>query len=145
MMLGTSEILGENFNDHYEGSELNIVFLQFVYVAYSICSTIILLNLLIAMMTDTYAHIKAMTSIGATYMDSFRLVYKWRARIFKYLKIRIHDNITRDQRRWMLTVPIEKIKDFGTNKNTLEGPCNEKKKVVNVSSLEGDSILPQVD
>ena len=61
MMIGMGEIFDENFDTYYGslGMKSATVSIKLVYLFYVILTTIILLNLLIAMMTDSYSAVKA--------------------------------------------------------------------------------------
>ena len=62
MMLGMGELfLTEDFDRDYVAAGYNPVVPKIVYLIYIILSTVIFLNLLIAMMTDTYSSVKVRT------------------------------------------------------------------------------------
>ena len=60
MMIGMGDIFYEGFDDDYENDDKKYsgTFLKVLYLVYIILTTVILLNLLIAMMTDSYQAVK---------------------------------------------------------------------------------------
>ena len=59
MMIGMDEIFDEDSDENYSSVGSSSVYLRVAYLFYIILSTIVLLNLLIAMMSDTYNDIKS--------------------------------------------------------------------------------------
>ena len=59
MMIGMDEIFDEDTDENYSSVGSSSVYLRLVYLIYIILATIILLNLLIAMMSDTYNEVKS--------------------------------------------------------------------------------------
>jgi len=67
VMLGMGESpVDSSFDEMYEASGGDPAFVKWVYIIYVTISTIILLNLLIAMMTDTFADIKLKVKLKET-------------------------------------------------------------------------------
>ena len=58
MMLGMDDLFGGDYSSGFEAAGVSPLFSKLLYLAYLIMATIILLNLLIAMMSDTYMEIK---------------------------------------------------------------------------------------
>ena len=111
MMIGMDEIFDEDTDQEYEDNNSSSIYIRVVYLFYIIMSTIIMLNLLIAMMSDTYNAIKSRE--GQTWrVASVRMALHiekslpWVPRSLKVLKL-VKSKITYNEAtgRWMLPVP----------------------------------------
>ncbi len=106
MMIGMGDFFIDNFDD-----QPNSTFIKALYLFYIILTTVILLNLVIAMMTDSYAAVKA--SEGTTWrVGSVRLAVEleksmpFLPRIFNVLGIKHNPmRYDPDTKRWMMTIP----------------------------------------
>ena len=106
MMIGMGEIFDENLDQHP-----NATFIKILYLFYIVLTTVILLNLLIAMMTDSYAAVKARE--GTTWrVGSVRLAVEleksmpFLPKVFKFIGIKHNPlHFDADTDRWMMTIP----------------------------------------
>ena len=106
MMIGMGDIFDDNLDAHP-----NATFIKVLYLFYIILTTVILLNLLIAMMTDSYAAVKARE--GTTWrVGSVRLAVDleknmpFLPKVFKFLGIKHNPlHFDPDTKRWMMTIP----------------------------------------
>ena len=110
MMIGMGDIFDENLDSHP-----NSTFIKVLYLFYIILTTVILLNLLIAMMTDSYAAVKARE--GTTWrVGSVRLAVDleknmpFLPKVFKFLGIKHNPlHFDPDTKRWMMTIPKQAV------------------------------------
>ena len=110
MMIGMGDIFDDTFDDNP-----NATFIKILYLFYIVLTTVILLNLLIAMMTDSYAAVKARE--GTTWrVGSVRLAVEleksmpFLPKVFKFIGIKhnpLHFDL--DTERWMMTIPKREV------------------------------------
>ena len=110
MMIGMGDIFDDTLDAHP-----NATFIKVLYLFYIILTTVILLNLLIAMMTDSYAAVKARE--GTTWrVGSVRLAIDleknmpFLPKVFKFLGIKHNPlHFDPDTKRWMMTIPKQAV------------------------------------
>ena len=141
MMIGMGDIFYDGFDDNP-----NSTFIKILYLFYIISTTVILLNLLIAMMTDSYAAVKARE--GTTWrVDSVRLAVEleksmpFLPRIFKLLGIKHNPcRFDPDTKRWMMTIPKAAViftKEI-TRANAVEAIARLEKELKEMKLLYSD-------
>ena len=123
MMIGMGEVVGDTTDDDFAAAGSNGIYLRITYLFYIILSTIILLNLLIAMMSDTYGDIKK--GEGTTWrVGSVRMAVSMEkslniiAKVFQWLRgLRSVVKISFDETnyRYMITIPISEIEQAHVN------------------------------
>ncbi len=117
MMIGMGEIFSEDFDTIFSNLGLLNVgqYARFVYIFYIVLTTIILLNLLIAMMTDSYAAVKARE--GTTWrVGSIQLAIQLERAMPFIPKFFIFIGIKKnpvtfdvDTKRWLMHIPESEI------------------------------------
>ncbi len=117
LMLGMDEIFDESSDESYASVGGSAWYVRIIYLGYMILGTIILLNLLIAMLSDTYNDIKSKE--GTTWrVGSVRLALRIERsmpcirRLFTKMGI-IQDQIfyDPDSRRWEMRLPMQHVQD----------------------------------
>ncbi len=112
MMIGMGEIFYDEFDDDYAAAERkdSATFVKILYLFYILLTTVILLNLLIAMMTDSYVAVKSRE--GTTWrVGSVQLAIEieknmpFLPRFFKFVGIK-HNPLyyDPDTKRWMMSI-----------------------------------------
>jgi len=110
LMLGLGSPLDASFGSVYTTDGGDPSFVYWIYIVYIVISSIILINLLVAMMNDSYSGIKA--NEGSTWkVNSLQLALRFEKTMPLLLKLLRgtvrHDPIFYDEHmgRWMLSVP----------------------------------------
>ena len=118
LMIGMGEIFSQEFDEGYKTAGSSSTYVKVTYLAYVILSTIILLNLLIAMMSDTYNGIKSRE--GTTWrVGSVRLALQlersvsFLPRFFQLIGV-IRNNVRLDpeKERWMLVLRKHQVEEY---------------------------------
>ncbi|KAL5010865.1 hypothetical protein ScPMuIL_013170 [Solemya velum] len=121
LMIGMGELFDDNFSLWMEANQRTTVFPKILYLVYIVLATIVFLNLLIAMMNDSYSSILRQHKVSWR-MDSVNLgieiekMFPLSAKLFS--KIKIHcGNITEDERnakeiRWYIQMPKNELRDY---------------------------------
>ena len=118
LMIGMDEIFDDDFDTQYQLAGSSSTYVKVTYLIYIILSTIVLLNLLIAMMSDTYNGIKSRE--GTTWrVGSLRLALQLESSItflpgfFQAIGvIRNRVKLDKDLERWMLLLPMEAVEVY---------------------------------
>ncbi len=119
LMIGMGEIFGDDFDEVYGGDGGPVWFVKLLYVMYMILGTVILLNLLIAMLSDTYNDIKSKE--GTTWrVGSVRLALTieqtmpWVRRMITKMGL-LTQTIKYDKEtgRWKMILPMELVQGEG--------------------------------
>ena len=118
-MLGLDPLFSEDFDQQYSIYGGDLLFIKVVYLLYILFATVILMNLLIAMMTDTYTSIQS-NEVSTWKVGSLKLALKleevipvlrkiFNAFCLKRDKLRYDDKFD----RWMMSIPsyIDNKKD----------------------------------
>lgn len=128
MMIGMSSIFEDGDHD---------VYVKVVYVLYITLSTIILLNLLIAMMNDSYAAVKGKE--GTTWrVGSIRMALQLEASLpclpYIFGKLRSRKQLKWDKQvnRWLLTVPKKQLQ-------SAESDTEQNQMLIVVKRLESET------
>lgn len=133
MMIGMDEIFDDDTDDNYSSVNSSSVYLRVTYLVYIILSTIILLNLLIAMMSDTYNDIKSregttwrVGSIGMAIRIERSLPLLARMlRALRNCQSSYPIEYSADDKRYYVTVSLDKIRTLTSSADS------ETKQVVN--------------
>lgn len=115
LMIGMDEIFDEDTDANYRKHGSNSIYLRVVYLAYIVLSTIIMLNLLIAMMSDSYNQVRSRE--GTTWrVASVRMALRldnslpFVSKILEALKLsRPKFHFDKSRGRWILPVAKENI------------------------------------
>ena len=118
LMVGMGEIFDEEFDNNYIAEGSNSIYVKITYLFYVILATIILLNLLIAMMSDTYNAIKSRE--GTTWrIGSVRLTLRLERslkiipKLFRAIGvIKNKIKIDPESERYILTLQPHEIDDY---------------------------------
>ncbi len=130
MMIGMGEIFYDEFDDDYASAvrKDSATFVKILYLVYILLTTVILLNLLIAMMTDSYVAVKLHE--GTTWrVGSVQLAIEieknmpFLPKFFKFVGIKHNPlHYDPDTQRWKMSIPKQEVsfrKDL-TRENAME-------------------------
>ncbi|KAK2157997.1 hypothetical protein LSH36_179g04076 [Paralvinella palmiformis] len=114
LMLGMADLFDEQFDNDFELAGSSSLWVKLVYLFYMILATVIMLNLLIAMLSDTYNAIKRKE--GSTWrVNSLRMalgIEKWLPVLKKIAtRMSLLDMMTEldsEAERWFMRIPAEK-------------------------------------
>jgi hypothetical protein len=113
LMVGLGSPLDSNFDDTYTAAGGNPVFVYWVYILYIAIASIIMMNLLVAMMSDTFANIKS--NEGTTWkVGSLQLALSIERSLPILEKVflcsgRNSIEFDNEARRWMLSIPSKYV------------------------------------
>ncbi len=148
MMIGMDTIFYESFDDDYAaaGREHSATFVKLLYLVYILLTTVILLNLLIAMMTDSYSAVTA--TEGTTWrVGSVQLAIEieknmpFLPKFFKLIGVKQNpEYYDEEKQRWMMSIPRQEVslKNTAGKKNAFEAIRSLEKEIRDMKNQQDD-------
>ncbi|XP_060084221.1 uncharacterized protein LOC132563479 [Ylistrum balloti] len=130
LMIGMAELFDDNFETGMSGVGRSATFAKAIYLIYILLSTIVLLNLLIAMMNDSYSDILQNQKVSWR-VESIQIalgvehLFPWFPSIFGRIKIKkeLHGEKFAERERWYLVTTASDLLNYtseSTNTDTNE-------------------------
>lgn len=141
MLLGAGDMMVENVEDKYKAAGYSPVHFKVIYLIYALVTVVVLLNILIAMMNDSYGDIRSKEgqSFRVTSIQSaieFEKAVPLLPRIFRAIRTKKqHMCYNMEDSRWYMTV--------STSDSQSSQDMSEQERMLHVLSIKVDRIATQ--